>query len=146
MVKTSNLKNIGLNFEKIGFNFKKFGTTWFFYIYLKKKWKGLTNVFLKLILILVTLQSSSIIFLTLKRILKQLGFNFKKREKLINTLVSTFFKLKNTVLHWYFKEQKLYHTWKRLVQLQSWKKNWHKLEKNCQKLWKKLSESENNPV
>ena len=36
----------------------------FFYIYLKKKWKGLTNVFLKLILILVlTLQSSSIIFL-----------------------------------------------------------------------------------
>ena len=46
------------------------------------------------------------------------------------------FKLKNTVLHWYFKEQKLYHTWKRLVQLQSWKKidlNLKKIAKNFEK-------------
>ena len=146
MVKTSNLKNIGLNFEKIGFNFKKFGTTWFFYIYLKKKWKGLTNVFLKLILILVTLQSSSIIFFNFEKNFETTRFQLEKNWKNSLTPWLLLFKLKNTVLHWYFKEQKLYHTWKRLVQLQSWKKNWHKLEKNCQKLWKKLSESENNPV
>ena len=60
-------------------------------------------------------------------------FQLEKNWKNSLTPWLLLFKLKNTVLHWYFKEQKLYHTWKRLVQLQSWKKNWLNLEKNCLK-------------
>ena len=143
---TSNLKNIGLNLKKIGFKLKKFGTTWFFYIYLKKKWKGLTNVFLKLILILVTLKSSSIICLTLKRILKQLGFNLKKIGKTFNTLVSTLFLIKEYSFTLIFQRTKALSYLKTFGTTSILKKNWHKLEKSCQKLWKKLSQSENNPV
>ena len=44
---TSNLKNIGLNLKKIGFNLKEFGTTWFFYIYLKKKVERLDKCLFK---------------------------------------------------------------------------------------------------
>ena len=141
MVKTSNLKNIGLNFEKIGFNFKKFGTTWFFLHLPKKKVERLDKCLFKVNTDTGNLTEFFHNFFNFEKNFETTRFQLEKNWKNSLTPWLLLFKLKNTVLHWYFKEQKLYHTWKRLVQLQSWKKNWLKLEKNCQKLWKKLSES-----